>query len=128
MGGRGDNPARISSRLDTGLGVLRPGLPLGGAGGSRRVDPALVLGQEPLELGRYLIGGGHDLALGQQADAQVAADGVLGLDGLGDGVVLLLERADQLADLRGFGDLALDGVVDPVRSLTESSRASAAGG
>ena len=73
-----------------------------------------MLGEEPLELGRELVGGGHDLAVGQQA-ARVD----LALRGLGRAVVLLLERADQLGDLRGLRDLPLDRLVGAFGSLAE---------
>jgi hypothetical protein len=73
-----------------------------------------VLGEEPLELGRELVGGGHDLAVGQQA-ARVD----LALRGLGRAVVLLLERADPLGDLRGLSDLPLDRLVGAFGGLAE---------
>jgi hypothetical protein len=73
-----------------------------------------VLGQEPLELGCELVCGRHGLAVGQQA-ARVG----LGLRGLCRGVVLLLERADQLGDLRGLRDLPLDRLVGAFGRLAE---------
>ena len=54
-----------------------------------RVGPVLVLGQEPLELGGQLVGGGHGLPVGQQA----AVDAAVGL--LADGETM--PTADELA-------------------------------
>jgi hypothetical protein len=73
-----------------------------------------VLGKEPLELGRELVGGGHGLAVRQQA-ARVG----LGVGVLGRRVVLLLKRADQLGDLRGLCDLPLDRLVGAFGRLAE---------
>jgi Xaa-Pro aminopeptidase len=74
------------------------------------VGPALAIGEKLLELGRDLVGGGHLLAVGEQA---------LGLVGLGR-VVLLLEGLDQLGDLGRLLHLASDEHVGAVGGLAEA--------